>query len=155
MDVEIRRKEREISRTQTEQILRDGEYGTLATVCEDGSPYAVALSYVWHNGSIYFHCAADGHKLRNIRRDERVCFTVVTDTQLLPEKLTTAYKSAVVFGTAKEVSGDEKTAALLKLVEKYAPGCVEAGQVCIARSGDKTTVVRITVSGITGKGKEK
>ena len=151
MFVKMRRKDRGISQSQTEQILLNGEYGTLATMCEDGKPYAVAVSYVWWNGGIYFHCAADGHKLRNIRRDERVCFTVVTNTKLLPEKLSTAYKSAVIFGTAQEVYDDEKIAALSKLVEKYAPGFEDAGQACITRSGDRTTVVRISVSDMTGK----
>jgi nitroimidazol reductase NimA-like FMN-containing flavoprotein (pyridoxamine 5'-phosphate oxidase superfamily) len=150
----MRRNDRETSQTQTEDVLARGEYGTLSTVCEDGSPYAVAVNYVWWNSHLYFHCAIDGHKLSNIRRDERVCFTVVTDTAMQPEKLTTAYKSAVVFGIAKEVYGQEKNTALMKLVEKYAPGSNDAGRQCIAQSGDVTTVVCITPLCITGKAKE-
>ena len=49
----------------------------------------------------------------------------------------------MVFGRAATVQDDEKQIALVKLVEKYAPAFIEAGEKCIVHSGD-TAIVRIT-----------
>ena len=151
MSKKMRRTDRALSPAQTEDVLRRGEYGTLAMTDGDGHPYAVSLSYVYSGGHIYFHCAPDGHKLDCIRRDPRVCFSVATDTQLRPEELTTAYSSAIVFGTAEEVYGSEKQDALRRLTEKYAPEYMDVGEKCIARRDSATIVVRITVRRMTGK----
>ena len=151
MHEEMRRSDRALSHEVTESILECAEYGMLATVCEDGSPYAVAVNYIYDSGRIYFHCARDGQKLKNIRRDGRVCFTVATDTHVVPEKFTTLYKSAVAFGTAKEVDGNEKVIALYALADKYASAFIEDGKRYIAESGSRTSVVRIDVAHMSGK----
>jgi nitroimidazol reductase NimA-like FMN-containing flavoprotein (pyridoxamine 5'-phosphate oxidase superfamily) len=82
----IRRKEREITTQEAIEILDSAEYGVLSTVGEDDQPYGVPICYVHKNGSIYFHCALGGHKLDNIRHNEKVSFCVVGKTKVLPEK---------------------------------------------------------------------
>ncbi len=73
----MRRRDRELSRAEAEDILRRGEFGVLGTCGAEGMPYAVPLSYVFEGGCIAFHCAAEGHKLQNLRENARACFTVV------------------------------------------------------------------------------
>lgn len=149
---EMRNHKRQLSQEQTELILQNGEYGTMATFGQNGFPYATPLSYVYLDGHIYFHCATEGHKLRNIENEARVCFTVVSNTEVLPEKFTTKYQSAVVFGRAAVVHGEEKGHALLGLVEKYSPGHVDAGKAYIAKDSGKTKIIKITIEHMTGKG---
>lgn len=149
---EMRNHKRQLSQEQTAMILQNGEYGTMATLGQNGYPYAIPLSYVYLDGHIYFHCAKEGHKLRNIENEARVSFTVVSNTEVVPQKFTTKYQSAVVFGKAAAVQGEEKRNALLGLVEKYSPDYVDAGKAYIAKDGDKTQIIRITIDHITGKG---
>jgi uncharacterized protein len=59
-----------------DDILTRCRVGRLATVGGDGYPYITPVNYVYHQGSVYFHCAHRGEKLDNIARDNRVCFEV-------------------------------------------------------------------------------
>ena len=52
---EMRRKRQVLSRERAEEVLRRNTNGVLAVQGDDGYPYAVPLSYVYHNGKIYFH----------------------------------------------------------------------------------------------------
>lgn len=103
------------------------------------------------DGNIYFHFASEGQKLKNINNNPLVCFTVVTDTEVLPSKFTTKYKSTVVFGKASQVGKEEKKKALYGLVEKYSPEYLSKGKEYISKAFNKTTVVKINPKHITGK----
>ena len=48
---EMRRKDRQLDSADTLEILKNGEYGVLATVTEDGSPYGVPMSYAFDEES--------------------------------------------------------------------------------------------------------
>src|SRR4051794_8185689 len=116
---DIRRKDREASEGDALRILIEGEYGILGTVGPEGYPYTTPLSYVYLNDKIYFHCATVGHKLDNISHSSNVSFCVVGKTMVLPEKFSTIYESAVVFGKAEMVQGPEKLEALGAIIDKY------------------------------------
>lgn len=73
----MRRKKEEITDTAAiAAILKKARIGRLATLGADGYPYIVPVNYVYWREGIYFHCAREGEKLDNIRRDDRVCFEV-------------------------------------------------------------------------------
>lgn len=152
---EISNKKKVLPAEEAEEILVSGEEGVLATVGEDGYPYAVPLNYVYHNGSIYFHCALKGHKLDNIAFSSKVSFCVYVDTQLLPSKFSTKFRSVVIFGRAEEVEGDEKEDALLALVHRFSPDHVPAGEKYIRNDMDKTRVIKINIEHNTAKGRVK
>lgn len=42
----MRRADREVSGTAAREFLMKGEYGILATVCDDGQLYATPVSYI-------------------------------------------------------------------------------------------------------------
>jgi possible 5-nitroimidazole antibiotics resistance protein, nimA-family len=149
----MHRANRKVSYTQARQILEKAEYGVLSTICDDGLPYGVPLSFVLSGNAIYFHCAAQGQKLDNIQHDSRVCFTAVASAQTLPDVFSVRYESAMAFGTAHIVYGeDERIAALQRLCRKYAP---QKTQEQLATYMNKlivhTTVVRLDVEYISGK----
>lgn len=73
----MRRKQSEITvKEEIEEILQITRVGRLATLGVDGYPYITPVNYVYHQGSIYFHCALKGEKLDNINRHGKVCFEV-------------------------------------------------------------------------------
>lgn len=148
----MRRGEKQLTEEEAIDVLLAGEEGILATVGEDGYPYAVPLNYAFHAGCIYFHCARSGHKLDNIRHNPKVSFCVVGSSEVIPAKFNTKYKSVVLFGVAEEVAGEEKKAGLDALIRKYAGDHLAAGEEYIQAAGEKTRVFRIRIEHLSGKG---
>lgn len=147
----MRRKDREMDFQQTAKLLDKGEYGILATIDADGQPHTTPLSYVYSDNCIYFHCATEGHKLDNLKTSNSVSFCVVGETNVLQEKFTTNYESAIALGSASEIFGEEKEKALLSLVKKYSPDFIKEGTDYIARAANTTCVIKIEIQQLTGK----
>ena len=147
----VRRGDREIGTPEARELLAGCEYGVLSTVGADGQPYGVPLSYACKGDSIYFHCALSGHKLENIESNPRVSFCVVGRTKVLPEKFATEYESAVAFGTASELSGAERSEALLLLLEKYSPEFKAEGEKYIDQKDQAMKVYKIDIEHLSGK----
>ncbi len=150
MFAEMRRKEREISTEEAQRILTHGDYGVLSMFDEE-FPYGIPLNYVYVDHALYFHGAKEGHKLRCLRRNPRVSFCVTGRVKQLPEELTTAYESVVVFGKAHRVEGEEKRKALGALLQKYAPDHPFLGTQCSGKEIENTEVVKIEILHMSGK----
>ncbi|WDV44773.1 pyridoxamine 5'-phosphate oxidase family protein [Clostridiaceae bacterium M8S5] len=150
---EMRKKGRQVCDEQIEEILKKGEYGTMATISENGYPYVVPLNYVYCDNSIYFHCAKEGHKLEDIKRNNNVSFNVVIDTEILSEKYTTLYKSVTLFGQAKEIKEvSNKREILVKLLQKYMPDKIKDGMKNTEDVINKAlTIIKIDIEHVTGK----
>lgn len=149
----IRRKDRRIGDEECRDLLRRGEYATLATVDAAGQPYATPLSYIHRDGGIYFHCALEGHKLDNLRHNPRACLSVVGGTEAFyGGGFSTVYESVVIFGTVREITDEaEKYAALYALAEKYLPEHMEHAEPDITKYGGRTLVFALTPETMTGK----
>jgi nitroimidazol reductase NimA-like FMN-containing flavoprotein (pyridoxamine 5'-phosphate oxidase superfamily) len=114
------------------------------------------LNFAYHEGRIYFHCAREGEKLDDIRRDDRVCFEVdlpvayVRGTGENPCRAEYLYRSVIVRGRAMVVEDRaERLLGLDCLMAKYQP---EGGYGPYPE--DKlalTCIVRIDVEDISGK----
>ena len=126
----MRRKQCEITDPQTIQRILDAtNIGRMATTGSDGYPYITPVNFVYHQGCIYFHCAPEGEKLRNLERDPRVCFTVdiplaYLDAAFDPNRRIQAlhqfYHCVIIRGEARIVpDGPLKLAALNALVAKH------------------------------------
>lgn len=154
MERKMRRNDRALSESETKEILKKGEYGILSTVSIDGQPYGVPVSFSYSKDVIYFHSAVDGHKLENLQGNNKVSFCIVGKTEVLPDKFGTKYESAIVFGEAFEVMGDEKQEGFLELLKKYSPGFIEEGLQYIEKIGGKAKVYKILIKSITGKSRK-
>ena len=133
------------------ELLTSGEYGVLSTICSNGYPYGVPMSYVYFNDAIYFHGAAEGHKHENIVEQSKVSFCVVGKTQVIPEQFTTNYESVIVFGQISVASGPEKLEALFATVEKYCSEYSEKGKGIIRNMEPKINVLKMSIDHISGK----
>lgn len=152
---QIRRRERALGAEEAEAILKEGKYGILSTFGQDGFPYGVPVNYFYRNGHIYFHCAAEGHKMDNLASCPKVSFTVVKSDAIDGPHITTYYESAIAFGVALVVRDEEKKRKLLvELTTALAPGDQEArlaAERCAAGPLDRVEVVDIAVEHISGK----
>lgn len=148
---EMRRNDRQIRHEEAVAILKKGEFGVFTTTGDQGYPYGVPVSYAYDGDAIYFHSAKEGHKLDAVRANPKCSFTVVGDTELLPGKFSTNYESAIAFGHAEEVEGEEKQRALMALIGKYSGDFMDKGQKYVGHSGKDTVVIKIAIDHLTGK----
>ena len=147
----IRRKDRQIQNDEAISLLENCDYGVLSTIGSDNQPYGVPLNYVYKDNSIYFHSAIIGHKIENLESNSKVSFCVVGHTKILPDKFSTEYESAVVFGTATIAQGEDRQNALLLLLKKYSPEHIPEGKEVIQKQDKATKVIRIEIEHMTGK----
>ncbi len=148
----VRRKNREVSDADAREILAAADHGVLSTVGPDGWPYGVPVNHVVDGDDIFIHSAMAGHKLENLAYQERVSYCVVASAKVLPERLSTLYESAVVFGRASLVeAAAEKARALELLAVRFCGGLTEAALETIRADGPRTAIVRIRIERITGK----
>lgn len=150
---EMRRKEKRMPEADAIKIIREAEYGTLATIGQDDYPYASPLNFVYDNEhAIYFHTAHEGHKLSNIACCNHVCFSVVGRHKLIADKFDTEYDSVVIFGKAYRIENeDEKRNALMLLIEKYSNHYRTQGAEHIDRVSSSVAVYKIQIEHMTGK----
>ncbi len=149
----MKKKERQLSDDETISIIEKGEYGILSMVSSANEPYGVPLNFCFIDGNIYFHCALEGKKLDNIAHNPNVSFCVVGETKIQPDKFSTKFESSIVFGTAAEVTGDEKQMALEELVKKYSKRFETQGLEYIKKAHQKTKMIKIIPKSFSGKGK--
>ncbi len=149
----MRRKQQELTKEETAAVLSRGTSGVLSLAGDDGYPYGVPVSYVYDGEKIYFHCAKSGHKLDAVRRNAKASFCVIDQDQIIPEKYTTGYRSAVVFGQIRIIEDDrEKRAAIEKLAVKYAPDDTAANRKnMIDREWNAFCMLEMGIECMTGK----
>ena len=151
----MRLAKKELPQDKTWQVLEKAEYGVLSVLGDDGYPYGVPVQFVVINDAIYIHCAKQGHKLDAIAAEPKVCFTAVSDMQILAEDFNTAFHSAVAFGKAALLEDEQENLAVLwKIFEKYTPENLKAAKDYLAANIAETAVIKITIDHLTGKAKE-
>lgn len=150
---EMRRKERAMSPSRAQELLSTSSYGVLSMVNVDGGGYGVPLSYaIDPEGNIFFHVAKIGHKLDNLTSDNRVTFTIIGDTQVVPEKFSTQYESVIAFGKVEILENEEERIhAARLLIEKYSPEFSIQGEAYIEKAIKHIKVLKLTVDHISAK----
>lgn len=156
---------RKISREMDSQwalnVMRKAPYITVSFTRTDGTAYGLPLSLASKDDETwYFHCALEGDKLDAIKVNSEVCLSAVTRcTPTVGPKdgsFTLQYKSAVAFGKAEIVTDEkEKIEALRLICQRFLPQHMDAFDSSIARSLNRTAVVRIHLTTLpSGKRKE-
>lgn len=149
---EMRRKKQFLSQELTEEILNKGVTGILAVSGVGDYPYAVPLNFVYETGKIYLHCAKAGHKLDAIRQNNKVSFCIIDKDDIVPEKFTANFRSAIAFGQVKEIEDDAEKLRVMRLLnKKYAPGLELEGEKEIQSGWKALAVLEIQIDQVTGK----
>lgn len=149
---EMRRNKQVMSEADTIRVLESCTAGVLACSGDDDYPYAVPVSYVYADGKIYFHSAKTGHKLDAIARGEKVSFCVIETDQIVPEELTTYFRSVIAFGRARILEDrEEKLRAIQMLGMKYSAAHMDKGNAEINNSFNAFVMVEIAIDHMTGK----
>ena len=152
MKKEMRRGEKAISPEECVEVLKGGEYGVLATVSTDGTPYGVPITYAYEDGAIYYHCATKGHKLENIEHNSAATFTVVDSVELMAADFNTKFRSVIAFGNMSVVTDDaERQKGLEAILTKMTPDFMDSGRDYIKDAWKAVTVLKLDIDFMTGK----
>ncbi|PXV63128.1 hypothetical protein CLV62_11510 [Dysgonomonas alginatilytica] len=154
---EIRRQNRILEGDRITELLNTSEFGFLSLgTSENGYAYGIPISYAYEEetNSLFFHCALEGQKLDEIKKNNKVSFCVVGKTNPIADEFTTLYESVIAFGDAHiDLSDDEKRKALRLLVKKYSAGFEEIAEKYMDKSWNRTAVFKIEIKHITAKAK--
>ncbi len=148
-------KMRRIRQQMTDQaaisVLENAKTGALAVIGENGYPYPVPMNFAYLDGKIYLHSANTGHKINAVCKNDKVSFLVIDKDDVIADKLTTAYRSVVVFGRAKIVSDNEEKLSLIKRFALKYSSNMPAIQADIDENFSSLAMIEITPEHITGK----
>lgn len=151
----MRRIDREMPAEFAYEVTDRCEYAMLSMTDPEGLPYGLPITIVRDGNIIYFHCAKEGFKIQCLRTNPQVCLACVCDTHIIAEKFTTEFASAILRGTASEVTDDaEKIHALRLLCQHHTPAGMDGFDTAVAKSLPRTAVWKIEISDITGKRKK-
>jgi len=149
---EMRRKRQQLTEEESIAILQKATAGTLALLGDDDYPYAVPISYVYHDGKLYFHSALTGHKVDAIRKCDRASFCVIDQDAVQSQKYTTFYRSVIAFGRIHIIEdAQEKLDTARMLGNRYNPNQEEALQKEIENGLSRMLMIRFDIEHLTGK----
>lgn len=148
---EMRRGKQEISREECIEILESAPDAVIAVSGDDGYPYTVPVNYVYNDGHVYIHCAKSGHKIDAIATCPKVSLCVVAKNEVLPQDLTTSYRSVIAFGQARVLDDSEQVACATRMLGlKYNPDR-EFVDAEIERATERLACIDIEIEHMTGK----
>lgn len=133
---------RVMSEEEVRAFLAEGWWGTMATSA-GGVPYGVPVVYGF-DGASFWVVAREGRKVRNLRRNPRVCLSVVR----VPED--GAWTSVVVTGTAELVEGLESRIAAVSALRRQCGRRRPVNPRDVSRMAS-ARVIRIDPEEITGR----
>lgn len=149
-------KRNQLTREEMLRLLQDVQAGTLATINEDGTPYATPVHFLYYDEKIYIHGLPAGQKVDNIKRNGNISFSVYSMEGLLlpsaenPCKTGTKYQSVIIQGKASFLTEmEEKRKILEEIVRKYTPGLI--GKELPDNMVKGTGILEIQISEMTGK----
>ena len=149
---QMRRKRQQLAEVESIAILQKATSGTLALLGDDDYPYAVPISYVYHEGKLYFHSALEGHKIDAIRKCDKASFCVIEQDNVQPENYTTFFRSVIAFGRIHIIEdAQEKLEIARMLGNRYNPNQDEALQKELESGLSRMLAIRFDIEHLTGK----
>ena len=149
---DMRRKRQQLSNEESIAILEKATAGTLALLGDNDYPYAVPISYVYHEGKIYFHSALAGHKVDAIRKCDKASFCVIEQDDVQPKKYTTFFRSVIAFGRIHIIEDDqEKLETARMLGNRYNPNDEESLRQEMEKGFSRMLMIRFDIDHLTGK----
>jgi hypothetical protein len=149
---DMRRKRQQLSESESIGILQKATSGTLALLGDNGYPYAVPISYIYHEGKLYFHSALSGHKVDAIRGCDKASFCVIEQDDVQPKKYTTFFRSVIAFGRIHIIEDEaEKLTTARMLGNRYNPNDDESLKKEIESDFSRMLMIRFDIEHLTGK----
>ena len=149
----MRRKEREITdKRALEKIIEKALVCRLAVTRGD-QPYLVPPCFGYMDNALFFHCAREGMKLDILKENNKVCFEMETDCELIRGESACEWgmkgRSIVGFGAASLVEDPaSKRKALDVIMEHYG---AKRPFDYKEKGFEKVAVIKVEIDRMTGK----
>ena len=112
-------------------MMSNAEYGTLA-LCSDETPYSVPVNFVHKEDTVYFHGSHSGRKMKTLRENPNVSFSIVENFSLIASYFSSSeglacpatqfFKSIIIDGVVSVVQlREEKINDMTLLMQKLQP----------------------------------
>ncbi len=148
----MRRKDREKSKEFGYKVCDDCCYAVVSMTDTEGMPYCVAVNIVRVDDAIFFHSAKQGFKNNALQKNPNVCISCVSHANVIEERFTTEYSSAIIRGIASIVTDEqERRLALKQLCERHTPTAMHNFENEMQKSIKATEIWKITITDITAK----
>ena len=149
---DMRRKRQQLSNEESIAILEKATAGTLALLGDGDYPYAVPVSYVYHEEKLYFHSALAGHKVDAIRKCDKASFCVIEQDDVQPKKYTTFYRSVIAFGRIHIIENEqEKLETARMLGNRYNPNDDASLRQEMEKGFSRMLMICFDIEHLTGK----
>ncbi len=149
---QMRRKHQQLSNEESIGILEKATSGTLALSGDNGYPYAVPISYVYHDRQLYFHSALNGHKVDAIKRCDKASFCVIEQDEVQPQKYTTYFRSVIAFGRIHIIEDEQEKLETARMFgNRYNPNDDESLQKELESGFAHMLMIRLSIEHLTGK----
>ncbi len=129
-------------------LVGDARIGHVAFAV-DGAPRVLPSAIAWADGGILLHGSTGSTWMRHLATGVPVAVSVATVDALVVARSafesSMNYRSAVVFGSCVELTGEEKSAALDALTDALIPGRMAELRRPSARELAATLVLRVTI----------
>lgn len=148
----MRRKEKEIlDREEIESIIKKADVCRLG-LSDKNIPYIVPLNFGYKENCLYFHTAKAGKKIDMIKTNNRVCFEMDIDHEVVraenPCDWNMKFQSVIGYGRAFLLEDiDEKRQALDVIIEDYSGQTGEYAEKLV----DRLAVIKVQIESMTGK----
>jgi nitroimidazol reductase NimA-like FMN-containing flavoprotein (pyridoxamine 5'-phosphate oxidase superfamily) len=116
----MRRKDEEVTdRMIIQELLSTAEICRLAMV-DDNEPYIVPLNYGFRDNALYVHSAAAGRKIDILKRNNRVCFEIESNSVIIrhqePCHWGTKSRSIIGYGQVEILTDHEEKKRALDII---------------------------------------
>ncbi|MBL7205487.1 MAG: pyridoxamine 5'-phosphate oxidase family protein [Desulfobacteraceae bacterium] len=148
----MRRKEKEIlDREEIESIIKKADVCRLG-LSDNNIPYIVPLNFGYRDSCLYFHTPKAGKKIDMIKTNNRVCFELDIDHEVVkaenPCDWNMKYRSVIGYGRASLLDEiEEKRRALDIILDHYSGRVHEYKEKMV----DHLAIIKVEIQSMTGK----
>jgi nitroimidazol reductase NimA-like FMN-containing flavoprotein (pyridoxamine 5'-phosphate oxidase superfamily) len=149
----MRRKDKEITGiAEIEELIRRAPVCRIG-LSDEGQPYVVPMNFGYCDRCIYVHSAPEGRKITILQENNRVCFEVDLDYELLGSEkachFSANYSSVIGFGRALLLEDPEEKRRGLNVIMEHYTG--SAAHQYSERELGAVAVIKIEIDSVTGK----
>ena len=148
---QMRRKRQQLAEVESIAILQKATSGTLALLGDDDYPYAVPISYVYHEGKLYFHSALEGHKIDAITTCNKVSFCVMDEGYRNEGEWALNINSVVIFGRISIVEDEDKKREICTNLVRKSTDDEAFLQKELTNAFPRVNCLELTIEHMTGK----
>ena len=148
----MRKKEKEIKdKLEIESIIKQALVCRLG-LCDHQRPYIVPLNFGYQDNCLYFHSFPQGQKIDFLKRNDRVCFEIDVDCQLIkaekPCDWGMRYRSVIGFGQAFFVEDEEEKRKAMDIIMGHYSSDPHEYPESVLKA---VVVIKVEIESLTGK----